>query len=392
MEERSVGMRKARVTVAMLLTVSIMTQNVYAGIKLPDLGELASEAAEAVSGAVEAASGAVNQAGSVLSDAGKSVSETVSGAVGEADKVLPDSEKSLGERVSEAVDWAGEVLTDVKKHVGKSVSEASDKAGEVTGGFQAQADEFLSEWIKNARETADRVKESLKDAGIKIQDAAAQLGAATADKAAELTGKAGEAADDAIDAVKEARDLVVDKAGHVVDLASAGAGYVSDSASKTFQYLRENGEKLIQIGRYAVSSFDLSDPENLEQAKAAVNLAIEIAYMTGELNGAVDRQTLHTVTNILFRTLTYLSQYKEEKITLGKFTRLMSDMIIKEGLPTGVGFVVGLFDGSLPISKEVAKQVTYYLISKAYEDKDGAEIESEEASLFAAETEAFAAE
>ena len=385
-------MRKARVTVAMLLTVSIMTQNVYAGIKLPDLGELASEAAEAVSGAVEAASGAVNQAGSVLSDAGKSVSETVSGAVGEADKVLPDSEKSLGERVSEAVDWAGEVLTDVKKHVGKSVSEASDKAGEVTGGFQAQADEFLSEWIKNVGETADRVKESLKDAGIKIQDAAAQLGAATADKAAELTGKAGEAAGDAIDAVKEARDLVVDKTGHVVDLASAGAGYVSDSASKTFQYLRENGEKLIQIGRYAVSSFDLSDPENLEQAKAAVNLAIEIAYMTGELNGAVDRQTLHTVTNILFRTLTYLSQYKEEKITLGKFTRLMSDMIIKEGLPTGVGFVVGLFDGSLPISKEVAKQVTYYLISKAYEDKDGAEIESEEASLFAAETEAFAAE
>ncbi len=385
-------MRKARVTVAMLLTVSIMTQNVYAGIKLPDFGELASEAAEAVSGAVEAASGAVNQAGSVLSDAGKSVSETVPGAVGEADKVLPDSEKSLGERVSEAVDWAGEVLTDVKKHVGKSVSEASDKAGEVTGGFQAQADEFLSEWIKNAGETADRVKESLKDAGIKIQDAAAQLGAATADKAAELTGKAGETADDAIDAVKEARDLVVDKTGHVVDLASAGAGYVSDSASKTFQYLRENGEKLIQIGQYAVSSFDLSDPENLEQAKAAVNLAIEIAYMTGELNGAVDRQTLHTVTNILFRTLTYLSQYKEEKITLGKFTRLMSDMIIKEGLPTGVGFVVGLFDGSLPISKEVAKQVTYYLISKAYEDKDGAEIESEEASLFAVETEALAAE
>ena len=331
-------MRKVKALVATMISVSLFTQNVYAGIGLPDFGELASEAAEAVSGAVD-------KAGDVVSDTGKTIGETVSGVM--------------------------------------------EQAGNLTSGFRTQAGELISDWGKKAGETADSVKESLSEAGIKMQDTASELGSATADKAAELTDKAGDVANNAIDAVKGAGDLVVDQAGHVVDLAAAGAGYVTETAGKAMKVLKDQGAALMQIAQDAVADMDLSNEQNWDVAKTKVEEAIETAYRTGVLDKAIDEDTVQLVTRIIFGSMMYTYQYNNGIITLGEYASSMSEMIMKEGLPTGVGFIINMVIGNkIPHSADIAKEVTYFLVSKAFGDKSGEEIESEEEALMATEPEA----
>lgn len=54
----------------------------------------------------------------------------------------------------------------------------------------------------------------------------------------------------------------------------------------------------------------------------------------------------------------------------------MSEAIIREGLPTGVGYLTDRLH--VPFVGDLAEVVTTYLISLAYEDKAGDEIVAEE--------------
>ena len=74
----------------------------------------------------------------------------------------------------------------------------------------------------------------------------------------------------------------------------------------------------------------------------------------------------------------YGYQYSNEQITLGQYVASMSEVLIREGLPTGVGFIVSRLPIMVPHADKLARDATLYLISVAYGDKSGEEIEKEE--------------
>ena len=330
-----------RILVTVILTC-MFSQDVMAGFKFPDVGKMASDAASGIAG-----------------------------AAGQA-----------GDAITGAVEQAGDALSDAAQNIGKTASGAAKQIGDFATGFASQAGAVAAEWGQKAGETADGIKKNLSDAGVKVQVTATELGKATADKASELTEKAGKTADDAINAVTGAGNMVMDQAGHVVDLAAAGAGYVSSAAGNAFKVLQEEGEVLMEIAQEAVADIDLSDEQNWEEAKQKVETAIEKAYDTGVLKeDKVDKETVQIVTRITFGTLMYSYQYANKQITLGDYAGSMSEVIIKEGLPSGVGFIVKLLPIKVPNADKMAKEATYYLISVAYGDKSGEEIEAEEDAL-----------
>lgn len=251
----------------------------------------------------------------------------------------------LGELFSEAA----EGIADAAGKAGDTLSGAAGSAGDVFSGAVQKAEEVLSE-------------------------------------AAE---KAGETLNNAIDTVKGAGGLVVDQAGHVVDMAAEGAGYVSESASDALEVLKKQGAALMDIAQKAVSLIDLSDQKNWETAKKIVTAAIKNANNSGLLGVKLDEKTVRIVTDVIFGTMMYTYQYSNGLITLSEYADSMSEIILKEGLPAGVGFIADLFIGSIPNSGDIAKEVTYYLISKAFENNttEGTEPEGQAAGNPAAETE-----
>ena len=244
---------------------------------------------------------------------------------------------------------------------------------------------MISEWGRRAGETADTLKQNLLNAGVKLRFSAEQLGNAKVEKVSSLMDEAGKAADDAIRAASGAADFVVDQAGHVVDLAAAGAGYVSSAAGEAFRVLQDQdqGEVFMKIAEDDIGGIDLLEPENWDEARAAVDAAIEKTYDEYEIldKSKTDEETVRVVASIVFGTMMYGYQYSNGLITLGEYTRYMSEVLIREGLPTGVGFIAALLPIKAPHAESLARDATYYLISIAYGDKSGEEIEAEEELL-----------
>ena len=350
-----------RISFVSILSVSIFSQNVMA-ITLPDFGKMASET---MSGIADAA----DQAG-----------EAISGAADQAGKAVSDAAVQAGEAITEAADQMGKMASEAKENIGNAASGAIQQVGDFASGFASEAGKLASQWGNWAGKTADEVKDNLTKAGVSIQVTASELGRATTDKASELTEAAGNAANNAIVAVKGASDMVVDQAGHVVDLAAAGASYVSDAADSALKNLQDNGTVLMQIAQNAVADIDLSNEQNWDKAKEVVATAIEKAYDTGVIKEKNNRETVELITNIVFGTMMYTYQYSKGKITLGEYAGSMSEVIIREGLPTGVGFITDILPTG-PISGDIAKEATYYLLAIAYEDDSGEEIEIQEEAL-----------
>ena len=196
-----------------------------------------------------------------------------------------------------------------------------------------------------------------------------------------LTEKAGKAAEEAINAVSEASDYVLDQAGHVVNLAAAGGAYASSAALEAVQVLEKQGKTLVAITEDAVAGMDLSEQENWDQAKTAVDKALSEAFDEGILQ-TKHEETIRILTRIVFGAMMYSYQYSNGYITLGEYVGGMSEVLIKEGLPTGVGFIISALPFVPGGTGWYAKQAAYYLIALAYGDKPGDEIEVEEESMF----------
>ena len=346
--------RVSVLTAVLLLCVSVFSQGVMA-IELPDPSELEKLASEAVSGIAEAAGG-------------------------------------VGDTVADAAGQAKEAAADIAGHVSDKVTGAADQVSDIASGFAESAGEVLSGWGRAAGETADSVKEKLADAGVKVKTSAQELGSATEQRALELTKQAGETADDAIETLSEAGDFVVDKTGHVIDLADVAADYVSSEAAEALQELQKNGPLFMSLAEAAVSGMDLSKENGWEAARSAVDAAVKKAYEEGLIDREkVSGETVRIVTDVVFGALMYGYQYKNEQITLDEYVSSMSEVLIREGLPAGVGLLVSVLPiGQIPYAEVMAKEATYYLIAKAYGDKPGDEIEAEEEYLLEeAETEAI---
>ena len=273
-------------------------------------------------------------------------------------------------------------LSDILEKASETASEIRDaagQAGETLSGFADQAGEMIPIWADNAGQTAARVRERIDEAGVKITITAAELGNASLEKASELTDTAGAAADDVIGAVTGAADFVIDQAGHVVDLAQAGADRLTSTADSAFRILQETGGALIQVAEDAVSGIDLNDPANWEKARLLIEESLNRAYAEGILSQNADRGTLQVVTDIVYKAFMYGYRYSEGQITLGEYVSALSEVLIREGLPVGVSFLVRMLPlGRIPHAERLAQNVTYYLIARAYEDKDPDEIEAEE--------------
>lgn len=208
----------------------------------------------------------------------------------------------------------------------------------------------------------------VEEAASGIADAATSAGAAISD----VTGQAGKTVDDAINTAAGAADYVVDQADHVVEIASCGAGYVTSAVARAFQVLQESGLKIMKLVQDEVADLDLSKPESWDIAKKKVDEAIEKAFESRILNREkISEETAKIVTNIVFGAMMYWYQYSNGQITLGEYVSGMSEVLIRNGLPTGVGLIVSLLPIHLPNADSLAKEATYYLISKAYGDESG---------------------
>ena len=327
--------RMATLMAVFLFCISVLSQEAMA-VELPDLGELAKEAAS---------------------------------------------------KIAEAAGQAGGFVSDVVGNAADMAAGAAGQAGDIASGFASRAGEVLSGWGEQAGKTADSVKEKLSDAGVTLQISAEKLGNATAQKASELTEKAGKTTDEAIEAVSGAGGFVVDRIGHVIDLAAAAGENVSSEASEAFRVLKQYGTLLMRLAEYAISEIDLSKPENWTKARTAVDAAVHKAFEEGLIDReTVSEETMRIITSIVFGALMYGYQYHNGQITTREYAALLSEVLIREGLPAGVGFVVSLLPISkIPHAESMAKKATYYLIAKAYGDKPGDEIEAEEELLIEAE-------
>ena len=235
------------------------------------------------------------------------------------------------------------------------------------GELASEAASGISDAAQKAGETAEHVKEKLTEAGVKIKVSAGQLGEATAQKASELTEKAGKNVDDAVGAVSDAADYVLDQAGNVIDLASSGADEVSTSAKEALEALRKYGSLFMKLARAAVSGMDLSDPESWEPAKDKVEKAIRSAYQLGLIDeDTVSKETMGIIVDIVFETMIYGYQYSQEEITLGELVAKESELLIRKGLPVGVGYLVSLLPVNIPNADRLAKEAVYFLIAAAY--------------------------
>ena len=80
-------------------------------------------------------------------------------------------------------------------------------------------------------------------------------------------------------------------------------------------------------------------------------------------------ETLKIIEDVVFGTTVYGYQYSHGIITLPEYTAIMSEIIIKAGLPTGVGYIAGLLP--IPGGKYIAKEATAFLIQVAFgEDRE----------------------
>lgn len=342
--------RKRNAVIGMIIITALLSQETMAGFKPSDLGKKISEAAG-----------------------------NVADAAGQAGEAITDAAGQAGNVISDAAGKAGGVISNVTKDTGRALAGAGKQVGEIAAGFGSKAGEVVSGWAAAAGKTTDKIKKDLAGAGVTIMITAEQFGNATAEQASALTEKAGKTADDAIHAVSGAADYVIDQSGHVVDLAAAGAGYVTSAAGDALKILKEKGDLLMKIAEDAVADIDLSEPESWDKAKVAVDDAIEKAYDEGLLDSEViSDDTIHIVTSIVFATMMYGYQYSNNQITLGEYVGNMSEVLIREGLPSGVGFMISLLPIGGPHTELLAKEATMYLISVAYGDKSGDEIEAEE--------------
>ena len=72
---------------------------------------------------------------------------------------------------------------------------------------------------------------------------------------------------------------------------------------------------------------------------------------------------IRIITRIVFGAMMYSYQYSNACITLGQYVGRMSEVLIREGLPTGVGFITSILPFTTGKAERYAKQAAYYLTS-----------------------------
>lgn len=215
----------------------------------------------------------------------------------------------------------------------------------------------FGEVFDHAGQTAEDLLENASSAAGKLADDVAST-------SKDLSKKANEMADQAVSALGGAVDVVVDQAGNLRNLAVESAGKTAASAVEAYTIIRDQGEEMMDLVKEEVGEMDFTDPENNEKAMAAIDKALESAYDAGFFGDSVDKAAIDIISDVIFGVNVYTYQYAKGTITLPEYAAVMSEMIIRKGLPTGVGFIADRLP--IPGAGSVAKEVTALIITAAY--------------------------
>ena len=282
-------------------------------------------------------------------------SETVASeaTVSDTTSTEEESDKGIFGIFGDAVDFVSSKATEA----GEAVQEAAGAAGDALGELGAN----ISEQTENA---VAGLGELFGDWGQGISEVAGQISEAAASVSQDIAEQSKAIADQAMTTLDGAANVVVDSTGNLVNMAAEGVGKASSEAAEALGTIATQGTDLIALADEAVMGLNLTEPENIDKARDAIDTAIDDAYNDGLLRKKLSLDTIQIIKDIVFGTTVYGYQYAHGIITLSEYTAIMSEIIIKAGLPAGVGYIAGKLP--IPGAGYIAKEVTAFLVQAAY--------------------------
>ena len=253
----------------------------------------------------------------------------------------------------DALDFVSSTATEA----GKATQDAMNAAGEAL-------EQFGTDVSEQTEIAANEIGDFFVGLGENITVVAGQISEAAATVSQDVIDQSMMIADQALTGINGAANVVVDSTGNIINMAAEGAGVVSSAAQQAFDTIASKSEDLITLANDAVMGIDLSDPKNVDIAREAINKAFDIANEQKLFGKKLDDESLQIIKDVVFGTTVYGHQYANGNITLSEYSALMSEIIIKAGLPTGVGYLAGLLP--VPGASYIAKEVTTFLIQVAY--------------------------
>lgn len=253
----------------------------------------------------------------------------------------------------DAVDF----VTSTAAEAGKATQDAMTTAGEALGEFGNSVSEQTGNAVASLGELFGGLGENITVVAGQVSEAASSVSQDIADQAVLI-------ADQALTTFNGAANVVVDETGNIINMAAEGVGVVSDAVMQAFDTIGSQGEELMALADEAVMGLDLTEPENVEKAHVAIDEAIEGAYNEGLIGKRLSMESIRIIEDVVFGTTVYGYQYAHGIIDLPEYTALMSEIIIKAGLPIGVGYVAGKLP--IPGAGYIAKEVTAFLVQAAY--------------------------
>ena len=257
---------------------------------------------------------------------------------------------------------------DIFEDVIQFISEKADEAGKATQEAMNTAGDTLGEFGANVSEqigtAVSGIGDYLNGFGQNVYEAAAQVSEAAESISKDVADQSSAIADQALRTLNGAANVVVDGTGNIINMASESADAVSSSAAEALETISSMGAELSTLADAAVIGLNLTKPENIEKARAAIDQVIDNAYNKGLLGKTLDLESVQIIKDIIFGTAIYGYQYSRGLITLPEYATLLSKIIIRAGLPAGVGYVASRLP--VPGAGDIAKEVTTLLVQAAF--------------------------
>ncbi|MDO5703358.1 MAG: hypothetical protein Q4G47_08400, partial [Lachnospiraceae bacterium] len=215
---------------------------------------------------------------------------------------------------------------------------------------------LISNSVKGAREAADALSHA-------AEETAANVSVMTKETAQKIS----KAAKDAIDNLTGAAYYVMDKAGNIISMVSETTIRVTDNARKAVDIIARFGPAIMEATKSSIAKLDLSDDRSEEVLNRSIRIALTGANRTGLLGKNITDETITIVSDVMTKAIVYGWRYSMGMITLKEYVSVMSEIIIKNGLPTGVGMLASL----LPLdgASDIAYNATEYLVKKVYTEE-----------------------
>ena len=257
---------------------------------------------------------------------------------------------------------------DIFEDVIQFISEKADEAGKATQEAMNTAGDTLGEFGANVSEqigtAVSGIGDYLNGFGQNVYEAAAQVSEAAESISKDVADQSSAIADQALRTLNGAANVVVDGTGNIINMASESADAVSSSAAEALETISSMGAELSTLADAAVIGLNLTKPENIEKARAAIDEVIDNAYDKGLLGKTLSLESVQIIKDIIFGTAIYGYQYSRGLITLPEYATLLSKIIIRAGLPAGVGYIASKLP--VPGAGDIAKEVTTLLVQAAF--------------------------